>query len=116
LTLIAAVLSRDPHPDLEDERDQRAESAPCADVEPFGVVSGDVLHGLSAEAGRGLPIDDGDVGPEQGVPDVVAFGAGGGVGADDQAEVAEVDRDVGVVACGDRGVRLGFQTACERGE
>ena len=34
----------------------------CADPEPFGVVSGDVLHGLRAEAGRGLAIDDGDVG------------------------------------------------------
>ena len=50
----------------------------CADVEPLGVVSSDVLHGFGAESGRGLSVDDGDVGSEQGVPDVVPLGARGG--------------------------------------
>ena len=66
-----------PDGDLEVTGGRATEGAVRTDEEPFGVASGDVLHGLRAEAGRRLAIDDGDVGTEQGVPDVGWLSSGG---------------------------------------
>ena len=63
--------------DLEDEGGQGAESAVCADAEPLGVVSGDVLHGLRAERAGVWPSMT-VTSDEQGVPDVGPLGSGGG--------------------------------------
>lgn len=48
----------------------------CTDIEPLGVVSGDILHGFGARSGAAVSVDHGDVGTGKSVPDAVRSGAG----------------------------------------